>query len=96
MTDNFENKVAVDGPVVNEGELGSSTFSPRADGAINVGMTTMSPSSVYPNIGYKTPCNSRILPAFPAAGLADFGSLARSPYLLDRGSAPPLNPRGTR
>ena len=27
MTDNFENKVAVDGPVVN-GELGSSTFSP--------------------------------------------------------------------
>ena len=29
MTDNFENKVAVDGPVVNEGELGSSTFSPR-------------------------------------------------------------------
>ena len=26
MTDNFENKVAVDGPVVNEGELGSSTF----------------------------------------------------------------------
>ena len=27
MTDNFEN-VAVDGPVVNEGELGSSTFSP--------------------------------------------------------------------
>ena len=28
MTDNFENKVAVDGPVVNEGELGSSTFSP--------------------------------------------------------------------
>ena len=27
MTDNFENKVAVDGPVVNEGELGSSTFS---------------------------------------------------------------------
>ena len=30
MTDNFENKVAVDGPVVNEGELGSSTFFPRA------------------------------------------------------------------
>ena len=31
MTDNFENKVAVDGPVVNEGELGSSTFrKPRA------------------------------------------------------------------
>ena len=29
MTDNFENKVAVDGPVVNEGELGSSRF-PRA------------------------------------------------------------------
>ena len=28
MTDNFENKVAVDGPVVNEGELGSSTFTP--------------------------------------------------------------------
>ena len=28
ITDNFENKVAVDGPVVNEGELGSSTFSP--------------------------------------------------------------------
>ena len=28
MTDNFENKVAVDGPVVNEGELGLSTFSP--------------------------------------------------------------------
>ena len=28
MTDNFENKVAVAGPVVNEGELGSSTFSP--------------------------------------------------------------------
>ena len=28
MTDNFENKVAVDGPVVNEGEFGSSTFSP--------------------------------------------------------------------
>ena len=28
MTDNFENKVTVDGPVVNEGELGSSTFSP--------------------------------------------------------------------
>ena len=28
MTDNFENKVAVDGPLVNEGELGSSTFSP--------------------------------------------------------------------
>ena len=28
MTDNFENKVAVDGPVVNAGELGSSTFSP--------------------------------------------------------------------
>ena len=28
MTDNFENKVAVDGPVVNEGELGSSTFPP--------------------------------------------------------------------
>ena len=28
MTDNFEKKVAVDGPVVNEGELGSSTFSP--------------------------------------------------------------------
>ena len=28
MTDNFENKVAVDGPVVNEGEQsGSSTFS---------------------------------------------------------------------
>ncbi len=27
-TDNFEKKVAVDGPVVNEGELGSSTFSP--------------------------------------------------------------------
>ena len=25
MTDNFENKVAVDGPVVNAGELGSST-----------------------------------------------------------------------
>ncbi len=28
MTDNFEKKVAVDGPVANEGELGSSTFSP--------------------------------------------------------------------
>ncbi len=28
MTDNFEKKAAVDGPVVNEGELGSSTFSP--------------------------------------------------------------------
>ena len=28
MTNNFEKKVAVDGPVVNEGELGSSTFSP--------------------------------------------------------------------
>ena len=28
MTDNFENKVAVDGPVLNEGELGSSTFTP--------------------------------------------------------------------
>jgi transposase-like protein len=28
MTDNFEKQVAVDGPVVNEGELGSSTFSP--------------------------------------------------------------------
>ncbi len=28
MTDNFEKKVAVDGSVVNEGELGSSTFSP--------------------------------------------------------------------
>ena len=27
MTDNFEKKVAVDGPVVNAGELGSSTFS---------------------------------------------------------------------
>ena len=26
MTDNFEKKVAVDGPVVNAGELGSSTF----------------------------------------------------------------------
>ena len=30
MTDNFEKKVAVDGPVVNAGELGSSTFFPRA------------------------------------------------------------------
>ena len=28
MTDNFEKKVAVDGPVVNAGELGSSTVSP--------------------------------------------------------------------
>ncbi len=28
MTDNLENNVAVDGPVVNEGERGSSTFSP--------------------------------------------------------------------
>ncbi len=28
MTDKFEKKVAVDGPVVNEGELGLSTFSP--------------------------------------------------------------------
>ena len=28
MTDNFEKKVAVDGPVVNAGELGSFTFSP--------------------------------------------------------------------
>ena len=28
MTDNFEKKVADDGPVVNAGELGSSTFSP--------------------------------------------------------------------
>ena len=28
MTDNFEEKVAVDGPVVNAGELGLSTFSP--------------------------------------------------------------------
>jgi hypothetical protein len=28
MTDDFEKTVAVDGPVVNEGELGSSTFSP--------------------------------------------------------------------
>ena len=28
MTDNFAKKVAVDGPVVNAGELGSSTFSP--------------------------------------------------------------------
>ena len=28
MTDNFEKQVAVDGPVVNEGERGSSTFSP--------------------------------------------------------------------
>jgi hypothetical protein len=28
MTDNFAKKVAVDGPVVNEGELGSSAFSP--------------------------------------------------------------------
>ena len=28
MTDNFEKNVAVDGPVVNAGELGSSTFSP--------------------------------------------------------------------
>ena len=28
MTDDFEKKVAVDGPVVNAGELGSSTFSP--------------------------------------------------------------------
>ena len=28
MTDNFDKKVAVDGPVVNAGELGSSTFSP--------------------------------------------------------------------
>ncbi len=28
MADNFEKKVAVDGSVVNEGELGSSTFSP--------------------------------------------------------------------
>ncbi len=28
MTDNFEKKVAVDGPVVKQGELGSSTFSP--------------------------------------------------------------------
>ena len=28
MTDNFEKKVAVAGPVVNAGELGSSTFSP--------------------------------------------------------------------
>ena len=27
-SDNFEKKVAVDGPVVNAGELGSSTFSP--------------------------------------------------------------------
>ena len=26
MTDNFEKKVAVDGPVVNAGELGSSTY----------------------------------------------------------------------
>ena len=30
MTGNFENKVAVDGPVVNEGELGSSPRFPRA------------------------------------------------------------------
>ncbi len=28
MTDNFEKNVAVDGPVVNEGERSSSTFSP--------------------------------------------------------------------
>ena len=28
MTENFEKKVAVDGPVVNASELGSSTFSP--------------------------------------------------------------------
>ena len=28
MTDDFEKEVAVDGPVVNAGELGSSTFSP--------------------------------------------------------------------
>ncbi len=28
MTDNFEKNVGVDGPVVNEGALGSSTFSP--------------------------------------------------------------------
>ncbi len=28
MTDDFEKNVAVDGPVVNEGERGSSTFSP--------------------------------------------------------------------
>ncbi len=28
MIDNFEKKVAVDGSVVNEGEFGSSTFSP--------------------------------------------------------------------
>ena len=30
MTDNFAKKVAVDGPVVNAGELGSSTFSGQA------------------------------------------------------------------
>ena len=36
MTDNFEKKVAVDGPVVNAGELGSSTFSCQATGfAVN-------------------------------------------------------------
>ena len=29
LTDNFEKKVAVDGPVVNAGELGSSTQVPR-------------------------------------------------------------------
>ena len=31
MTDNFEKKVAVDGPVVNAGELGSSTFENAGD-----------------------------------------------------------------
>ena len=37
MTDNFENKVAVDGPVVNEGELGSSTFSPGQVSPVGLG-----------------------------------------------------------
>ena len=31
MTDNFEKKVAVDGPVVNEGELGLSMYSPLSE-----------------------------------------------------------------
>ena len=48
MTDNFEKKVAVDGPVVNAGELGSSTFSPGQAlpaGALGLGQRwTVAPS----------------------------------------------------
>ena len=57
MTDNFEKKVAVDGPVVNAGELGSSTFSPGQ--ALPAGPLGLPKRSVTDKQDWEYPSNKK-------------------------------------